>query len=67
VRDDPTVVVLANRPARGDLAAWNETVERHAPLVRGICTRFQLSNHDREDGWQNLWLLLVEQTPSWPS
>jgi RNA polymerase sigma factor (sigma-70 family) len=61
VRDDPTVVALVNRAARGDSAAWNEIVERYAPLVWGICTRFQLSNHDREDVGQNVWLLLVEQ------
>ena len=61
MRDDPTVVALVNRAARGDPAAWNEIVERYAPLVWGICTRFQLSNHDREDVGQNVWLLLVEQ------
>jgi RNA polymerase sigma factor (sigma-70 family) len=61
VRDDPTVVALVNRAARGDPAAWNEIVERYAPLVWAICTRFQLSNHDREDVGQNVWLLLVEQ------
>lgn len=61
MRDDPTVVALVNRAARGDPAAWNEIVERYAPLVWAICTRFQLSNHDREDVGQNVWLLLVEQ------
>ena len=61
MRDDPTVVALVKRAARGDSAAWNEIVERYAPLVWGICTRFQLSNHDREDVGQNVWLLLVEQ------
>jgi RNA polymerase sigma factor (sigma-70 family) len=61
VRDDPTVVALVNRAAGSDPAAWNEIVERYAPLVWSICTRFQLSNHDREDVGQNVWLLLVEQ------
>jgi RNA polymerase sigma factor (sigma-70 family) len=61
VRDDPTVVALVNRATRGDPAAWNEIVERYAPLVWAICNRFQLSNHDREDVGQNVWLLLVEQ------
>ena len=61
MRDDPTVVALVNRATRGDPAAWNEIVERYAPLVWAICTRFQLSNHDREDVGQNVWLLLVEQ------
>jgi RNA polymerase sigma factor (sigma-70 family) len=61
VRDDPTVVALVNRAAGSDPAAWNEIVERYAPLVWSICTRFQLSNQDREDVGQSVWLLLVEQ------
>ena len=61
MRDDPTVVALVTRAAGSDQAAWNEIVERYAPLVWSICTRFQLSNHDREDVGQNVWLLLVEQ------
>jgi RNA polymerase sigma factor (sigma-70 family) len=61
VRDDPTVVALVTRAAGSDPAAWNEIVERYAPLVWSICIRFGLSNHDREDVAQNVWLLLVEQ------
>jgi RNA polymerase sigma factor (sigma-70 family) len=61
MRDDPTVVALVTRAAGSDPAAWNELVERYAPLVWSICTRFQLSNHDREDVGQSVWLLLVEQ------
>jgi RNA polymerase sigma factor (sigma-70 family) len=61
MRDDPTVVALVHRAAGGDPTAWEEIVERYAPLVWSICARFQLSNHDREDVAQNVWLLLVEQ------
>jgi len=61
MRDDPTVVALVTRAAGDDPAAWNEIVERYAPLVWSICTRFQLSASDREDVGQNVWLLLVEQ------
>jgi len=61
VRDDPTVVALVTRATGGDPAAWDEIVERYAPLVWSICARFGLSNHDREDVAQNVWLLLVEQ------
>ena len=61
MRDDPTVVALVNRAAGGDPAAWEQIVERYGPLVWSICARFQLSNHDREDVGQNVWLLLVEQ------
>lgn len=61
MRDDPTVVALVTRAARGDPAAWGDIVERYAPLVWSICARFQLSSSDREDVAQNVWLLLVEQ------
>jgi RNA polymerase sigma factor (sigma-70 family) len=61
VRDDPTVVALVVRASGNDPSAWNEIVERYAPLVWAICARFQLSNHDSEDVGQNVWLLLVEQ------
>jgi len=61
MRDDPSVVALVHRASGGDHDAWNELVERYAPLVYTICTRYRLSNHDVEDVGQNVWLLLVEQ------
>src|ERR1700678_1664045 len=61
MRDDPSVVALVTRAAGDDHEAWNEIVERYVPLVWDICTRYQLSRDDIEDGGQNLWLLLVEQ------
>ena len=61
MRDDPTVVALVTRAAGSDPTAWKEIVERYVPLVWSICARFQLSNSDREDVGQNVWLLLVEQ------
>src|SRR5712691_2840387 len=61
MRDDPRVVALVTRAARGDQDAWHEIVDRYAPLVYTICTRYRLSNHDIEDVGQNVWLLLVEQ------
>jgi RNA polymerase sigma factor (sigma-70 family) len=61
VRDDPYVVALVARAAGGDQGAWDEIVERYAPLVWSICARFRLSEHDSEDVGQNVWLLLVEQ------
>ena len=61
MRDDPTVVALVTRAAGSDQGAWDEIVERYAPLVWSICTGFRLSNHDVEDVAQNVWLLLVGQ------
>ena len=52
MRDDPTVVALVARAARGDQAAWDEIVERYAPLVFSICA--QLSNDHREDVGQQV-------------
>ena len=61
MRDDPQVVALVTRASGGDQDAWHELVDRYAPLVYTICTRYRLSNHDIEDVGQNVWLLLVEQ------
>src|SRR6266581_4913378 len=61
MRDDPHVVALVTRATGGDQDAWYELVDRYAPLVYTICTRYRLSNHDIEDVGQNVWLLLVEQ------
>jgi len=61
MRDDPHVVALVTRASGGDQGAWHELVDRYAPLVYTICTRYRLSNPDIEDVGQNVWLLLVEQ------
>jgi RNA polymerase sigma factor (sigma-70 family) len=61
MRDDPAVIALVDRAAGGDQGAWDEIVERYAPLVWTICCRYRLSRHDIEDVGQTVWLLLVEQ------
>jgi RNA polymerase sigma factor (sigma-70 family) len=60
MRDDPSVVALVVRAAEGDQRAWDDIVERYAPLVYGICLRYRLTSHDVEDVGQTVWLLLVE-------
>jgi RNA polymerase sigma factor (sigma-70 family) len=60
MRDDPSVVSLVSRVGDGDQDAWNELVERYAPLVWSICARSQLSREDIDDAAQSVWLLLVE-------
>jgi RNA polymerase sigma factor (sigma-70 family) len=61
MRDDPAVIALVTRARDGDQAAWNEIVDRYAPLVWAICRRYQLNRSDTDDVAQTVWLLLVEQ------
>ena len=61
MRDDPVVVALVARAAQGDQIAWNDIVERYAPLVWSICARYRLTGQDVEDVGQTVWLRLVEQ------
>jgi RNA polymerase sigma factor (sigma-70 family) len=60
VRDDPAVVDLVQRANDGDGSAWNELIERYAPLVWSVCRRHRLVDADADDVGQNVWLLLVE-------
>lgn len=64
MRDDPVVIALVGRAGQGEQAAWDEIVERFAPLVWSICRRFRLSDVDAHDVGQNVWLRLVEYLPS---
>ena len=57
---DVPVAALVARAAEHDQGAWNEIVERYAPLVWSICLRYRLFGQDIEDVGQNVWLLLVE-------
>ena len=61
MRDDPSVIALVTRAANSDQDAWNEIIERYAPLVWSICAHYRLKNQDIEDVGQTVWMLLVEQ------
>ena len=61
MRDDPAVIALVARALDGDQHAWNEIIDRYAPLVWFICQRYRLSRADADDIGQTVWLLLVEQ------
>ena len=63
MRDDPSVVALVMRARAGEKDAWDEIVERYAPLVWSICKAFRLSRADADDVGQTVWLSLVEQLP----
>jgi RNA polymerase sigma factor (sigma-70 family) len=56
-----TVTTLVIRARDGDRDAWDQLVERFAPLVWSICRRYRLSLADAEDVNQTVWLVLVEQ------
>jgi len=61
VRNDPVVLELVARAAGGDQEAWNQIVERYAPLIWAICGRYRLTTQDVDDVGQTVWLRLVEQ------
>jgi RNA polymerase sigma factor (sigma-70 family) len=52
---------LVSRCRAGDQAAWNELVERFSRYVYAICTQaFQLSAHDAEDVFQEVFARVYE-------
>jgi RNA polymerase sigma factor (sigma-70 family) len=61
MRDDPLIAALVDDAARGDQVAWDEIVERYAPLVWSICHRYRLSDSDIEEVGQTVWTGLVGQ------
>ena len=61
VRDNPVIIDLVTRAAKGDKHAWDALVERFTPLIWSICRRHRLGDADAEDVGQNVWLQLVDQ------
>lgn len=61
VGDDQLVVGLVARARDGDQMAWDEIVERYAPLVWSMCQRYRLSRADADDVGACVWLRLVER------
>jgi RNA polymerase sigma factor (sigma-70 family) len=61
MRDDPTVVELVERARDGDQSAWDQIIERYAPLVWSVCRRLGLSGPDADDVGAAVWLRLVEK------
>jgi DNA-directed RNA polymerase specialized sigma24 family protein len=64
--DDPSVTGLVARAISGDKRAWDDLVERYAPLVWSICRRHQLSDADAADIHHSVWLQLVSQLDQIP-
>ena len=61
MHDDPSVTVLVARAGNGDKQAWDELVERCAPLIWSICRRYRLRRADADDVGQSVWLQLAGQ------
>jgi RNA polymerase sigma factor (sigma-70 family) len=59
--EDRSVTDLVARARNGDKRAWDDLVERYAPLVWSICRRHQLCGADADDVHQSVWLQLVSQ------
>ena len=62
MHDDLTGLVA--RAGNGDKQAWDELVERYAPLIWSICRRYRLDRADADDVGQIVWLQLVDQLGS---
>ena len=58
------VTALVTRARNGDKQAWDELVERYAPLIWSICRRYRLGRADADDVGQSVWLRLVDQLAS---
>ena len=61
VADDRSVTALVARARNGDKQAWDELVERYAPLIWSICHRYRLRQADANDVGQSVWLRLLSQ------
>ena len=62
MHDDLTALVTG--AGNGDQRAWDELVERYAPLIWSICRRYQLGRADADDVGQSVWLRLAGQLAS---
>ena len=59
--DVRSVTDLVARAKGGDKRAWDDLVERYAPLVWSICRRHQLSDADAADIHQSVSVQLLSQ------
>jgi DNA-directed RNA polymerase specialized sigma24 family protein len=65
-RGEGAVARLVARVRSGDRAAWDEIVERYAPLVAGVCRAHGLRGEDAADVAAGVWLGLVESIDTLP-
>jgi RNA polymerase sigma factor (sigma-70 family) len=50
---------LVARARSGDQRAWDGLVERFAPLIWSICSKYRLGRDDADDVAQSVWMQLV--------
>lgn len=62
MHDDLTALVT--RARNGEKQAWDELVDRYAPLMWSICGRYRLGRADAEDVGQSVWMQLAGQLAS---
>lgn len=58
--DQETLTEKVRAAASGEREAWNWLVERYAPLVMGVASRYRLRAEDAADVSQGVWLKMVE-------
>jgi RNA polymerase sigma factor (sigma-70 family) len=61
---DYPVTWLVDAAVRADQRAWHEIVDRYAPLLASVISRFRLSPAEAQDVAQTVWLRLVEHLGS---
>src|SRR6516164_5778111 len=63
--DQPTdKQLLEGFVARRDLVGLATLIQRHAPMVWGVCRRILHRHHDAEDAFQATFLVLVRKAAS---
>jgi RNA polymerase sigma factor (sigma-70 family) len=53
--------LLERFASRRDQAAFAALVQRHGPMVMGVCRRLLRDRHEAEDAWQATFLILVRK------
>ena len=64
MRDDSSAAALVARARDAEKEAWDELIERYAPLIWSICRRYRLSRADADDVAQGVWLGLLDHLAS---
>ena len=64
MRDDSSAAALVTRARNGEKQAWDELIERYAPLIWSICCKYRLSRADADDVSQSVWLGLLDHLAS---